>query len=155
MTTTGVLAGDWLLDAALAPAVDGDAIRPLYDAAARGELALPFCSVCDLPLELEQDVCDGCGAQHQTWRVVAPEGVVHSCTTMHRHEPGLVLIDRAYPIVDVELRSGHRLIMTTCQPDCTAPAIGTPVRVAFRQLGAVHLPAIDNNDSTTELRDPT
>jgi uncharacterized OB-fold protein len=145
---------DWLLSAELAPDVEDDPLRPLYDAAARGELALPFCASCGLALELEQYVCDGCGGQQRDWRVVAPEGVVHSCTVMRRREPGLVLTDAPYPVVDVELASGHRLIMTTVHPDPTAAAIGTAVRVAFRRLGAVHIPAVANSASTTELGEP-
>ncbi|HKI42498.1 MAG TPA: OB-fold domain-containing protein [Mycobacterium sp.] len=140
---------DWLLGAELAPDVDNDPLRPLYDAAARGELALPFCASCKLTLELEQYVCDGCGGQQRDWWVVAPEGVVHSSTVMHRREPGLVLTDAPYPVVDVELASGHRLIMTTLHPDPTAPAIGTAVRVAFRRLGVVHIPAVTNSANTT------
>jgi uncharacterized OB-fold protein len=136
---------DWLLSPELVPAIEGDALRPLYDAAARGELALPCCGSCDLPLELEQDVCDGCGAADRTWRVIEPVGVVHSSTMMHRLEPGLVRSESPYPIVDVELSSGHRLIMTTLRPASALPPIDAPVRVSFRRLGDVHLPAIDNS----------
>lgn len=142
---------DWLLSAELASEVEHDPLRPLYDAAARGELALPFCASCKLTLELEQFVCDGCGGQQPDWRVVAPEGVVHSSTVMHRREPGLVLTDAPYPVVDVELASGHRLIMTTLHPEPDAPAIGSAVRVAFRRLGTVHIPAVTNSADTTEL----
>lgn len=153
MSSVNVMS-DWLLSAELAPNVENDPLRPLYDAAARGELALPFCASCTLTLELEQYVCDGCGAQQPDWRVVAPEGVVHSSTVMHRREPGLVLTDAPYPLVDVELTSGHRLIMTTLHPDPTAPAIGTAVQVAFRRLGVVHIPAMANSADTTELGEP-
>ena len=149
MSTMNVMS-DWLLSAELAPDVENDPLRPIYDAAARGELALPFCASCKLTLELEQYVCDGCGGQQRDWRVVVPEGVVHSWTVVHRREPGLVLTDAPYPVVDVELASGHRLIMTTLHPDPDAPAIGTAVRVAFRRLGMVHIPAVTNSADTTE-----
>ncbi|MCW2652756.1 MAG: hypothetical protein JWR32_3732 [Mycobacterium sp.] len=138
---------DWLLDPALAPDVVADPIRPLYDAAARGKLALPFCQRCDLPLELEQAVCDSCGGLLRRWRAVQPRGVVHSATTMHRREPGLVCAERSYPIVDVELSSGHRLMMTTALPADSAPALGTTVRVGFRRLGNAVIPAIDNSEA--------
>jgi uncharacterized OB-fold protein len=134
---------DWLLDPVLAPAVDGDAIRPLYDAAARGELALPFCACCELALELEQQVCDGCGGTERQWREVERRGVVHAATLMHRREPGLVRAGDPYPIVDVELSSGHRIVMTTTESRGSAPRIGTRLRVGFRRLGDVVIPAID------------
>jgi uncharacterized protein len=141
MTATAV--GDWLLDGALAPAADDGTLAPLYRAATRNELALPFCVACALPLELDQQVCDNCGDDKRDWRTVDPRGTVHAATLMHRREPGLVHAVAPYPIVDVELTSGHRMVMTTVQPTDTAPAIGTAVRIGFRRLGDVVLPAID------------
>ena len=141
MTATAV--EDWLLDGALAPAADDDMLAPLYRAASRNELALPFCAACALPLELEQEVCDGCGHTERDWRTVDSRGTVHAATLMHRREPGLVHTKAPYPIVDVELASGHRMVMTTVQPAVTAPLIGAAVRIGFRRLGDVAIPAID------------
>jgi uncharacterized OB-fold protein len=141
MTATAV--EDWLLDRALAPTADDDLLAPLYRAASRGELALPFCAACALTLELDQEICDSCGSPEHDWRTVDLSGTVHSATLMHRSEPGLVHGEAPYPIVDVELSSGHRMIMTTVQPAGTAPAIGTAVRIGFRHLGDVAIPAID------------
>jgi uncharacterized OB-fold protein len=142
MTSTTL--ADWLLDSALAPEPEHDALAPLYRAATRGELALPFCAACAQPLELDQEVCDACGETEHDWRTVQLRGSVHAATLMHRREPGLVHAAAPYPIVDVELESGHRLVMTTAQPAHVAPAIGAPVRVGFRRLGEVAIPAIDN-----------
>jgi uncharacterized protein len=141
MTATAV--EDWLLDNVLAPTADDDVLAPLYRAAARNELAMPFCAACTLPLELDQEVCDSCGSTECDWRTVDPSGLVHAATLMHRREPGLVHGAAPYPIVDVELSSGHRMIMTTVQPADTAPPIGTAVRIGFRHLGDVAIPAID------------
>jgi uncharacterized OB-fold protein len=141
MTTTAV--EDWLLDSGLAPDADDDMLAPLYRAASRNELALPFCAACALPLELDQQVCDNCGNDEHDWRTVALRGTVHAATLMHRREPGLVHAVAPYPIVDVELTSGHRMVMTTVQPTDAAPPIGTAVRIGFRRLGDVVLPAID------------
>jgi uncharacterized protein len=141
MTATAV--EDWLLDSALAPTADDDMLAPLYRAAADSELVMPFCAACALPLELDQEVCDGCGRVERAWRTVDPHGIVHAATLMHRREPGLVRGGVPYPIVDVELTSGHRMVMTTVQPADTAPPIGTAVRIGFRRLGDVAIPAID------------
>ncbi|WP_238963399.1 OB-fold domain-containing protein [Mycobacterium paraintracellulare] len=141
MTATAV--EDWLLDSALAPAADDDMLAPLYRAAARNELALPFCEACALPLELDQEVCDQCGNAEKDWRTVDLRGTVHAATLMHRGEAGLVHGLVPYPIVDVELTSGHRIVMTTVQPADTAPPIGTTVHIGFRHLGDVAIPAID------------
>jgi uncharacterized OB-fold protein len=141
MTATAV--EDWLLDSALAPTAGDDVLAPLYRAASRNELVMPFCAACALPLELDQEVCDGCGNAESDWRTVALRGTVHTATLMHRCEPGLVRGVMPYPIVDVELTSGHRMVMTTVRPADTAPPIGAAVRIGFRRLGDVAIPAID------------
>jgi uncharacterized protein len=141
MTATAL--EDWLLDRALAPEPEHDALAPLYRAAGRNELALPFCAACVQPLELDQEVCDHCGGTEHDWRTVELRGTVHAATLMHRREPGLVHAQAPYPIVDVELDSGHRIVMTTTQPADTAPQIGVKVRIGFRRLGGVAIPAID------------
>ena len=134
---------DWLLDGSVAPDSEDAVLAPLYQAAARSELALPFCAGCSWPLELDQEVCDQCGADVIAWRTVEPNGTVHTATLMHRRERGLVHASDPYPIVDVELTSGHRLIVTTVHPSTVAPAIGATVRIGFRRLGDVSIPAID------------
>lgn len=140
---TTVLTPDWLLADSLAPTVTDDLLGPLYAAGGRGELALPFCGACALPLDLDQQVCDGCGTAEVCWRPVDRTGTVHSATVMHRAEPGLVVASDPYPILDVELTSGHRLIMTTrARPDAV-PRIGDRVTVAFRQVGGVPIPSVD------------
>jgi uncharacterized protein len=142
MTATAL--EDWLLDPALAPEPENDPLAPLYRAAGRSELALPFCAACNQLLELDQEVCDHCGGTERDWRTVELRGTVHTSTLMHRREPGLVHAQAPYPIVDVEMASGHRIVMTTTRPADTAPEIGAPVRIGFRRLGDVAIPAIDS-----------
>ncbi len=143
--------GDWLVDDSLAPATDGT-LAPLYAAAARGELALPHCPACGQPLELEQLRCESCGAIGASWRGVEPTGTVHSVTTVHRREPGLIRATAPYHIVDVELTSGHRLLMTTDVPTPRPPAIGDPARIVFRRVGGVAVPALATRSSPQEVR---
>jgi uncharacterized OB-fold protein len=140
--------GDWLVAPELAPDPADPVMAPVYEAAARGALALPFCAACDTPLELEQYVCDACGASAEIrtagreWRDVPLAGTVHTGTLVHRREPGLIVATAPYPVIDVELTSGHRLVLTTATPSGTAPDIGAPVEIAFRTVGAVTLPAV-------------
>lgn len=138
---TSVLTSDWLLADSLAPEVTDDLLAPLYAAALRGELVLPSCDACGAALDLDQQVCDGCGAADVAWLPVERMGTVHSLTVMHRREPGLVVATDPYPILDVELTSGHRLIMTTHVRSETVPRIGDPVTVVFRDLGGVSIPS--------------
>jgi uncharacterized OB-fold protein len=120
---TAMTVADWLLDSALAPGPEHDALAPLYQATSRHKLALPFCKKCAQPLELDQEVCDDCGGTEHDWRTVELRGIVHAATLMHRREPGLVHAEGPYPIIDVEMASGHRLVMTTAQPADTSPTI--------------------------------
>ncbi len=130
---------DWLLAPELAPD-PSDVLAPLYAAADRGELHLPRCAACDLALELEQRVCDGCGAAEVAWRRAEQAGTVHAVTVVHRLEPGLVRTDRPYPVADVELAGGHRLVLAPLSPDIAPPAVGDRVAVGFRRLGEVAVP---------------
>jgi uncharacterized OB-fold protein len=142
MTSTRTIT-DWLLTADLAPSTT-DALAPLYAAAAEGVLRLPQCGVCGLALELEQQICDGCGSARVVWTEAEPFGTVHSATVVHRREPGLVLAVDPYPVADIELASGHRLVLTSLRPTEHAPAIGAPVSIGFRLLGDVVVPAFDH-----------
>jgi uncharacterized protein len=140
--------GDWLVAPELAPNATDPVMAPVYEAAARGALALPFCAACGTPLELEQYVCDACGTNAEIgtagreWRDVPLAGTVHAATLVHRREPGLIVAGEPYPVIDVELASGHRLVLTTATPSGQAPDIGAPVEIAFRPVGAVTLPAV-------------
>jgi uncharacterized protein len=143
---------DWLVVASLTPITDGE-LAPFYAAAARGELVMPFCGVCEwAALELEQTTCDSCGAQDVQWRTIEPRGIVHSATTVHRLEPGLVLTTEPYQIIDVEFASTHRLLMTTAEPTTDPFLIDTPVLVGFRTVGGVAVPAVSGLD--TSVSDP-
>jgi uncharacterized protein len=141
-------AGDWLVGPDLAPDVADPVMAPLYEAAARGALALPFCAACETPLELEEYVCDACGASAEIgtagreWRDVPLAGTVHTATLVHRREPVLIVATGPYPVIDVELTSGHRLVLTTVTPTEQAPDIGAAVEIAFRAIGDVSLPAV-------------
>jgi uncharacterized OB-fold protein len=135
-------AADWLVAPELAPDPADPDLAPLYAAAARQVLEMPFCGKCGIPLELEQSVCDSCGAASRQWREVLRAGTVHAATLVHRREPGLIVAATPYPVIDVELASGHRLVLTTTQACPHAPAIGAPVEIAFRTVGAVAVPAV-------------
>jgi len=131
---------DWLIPDELAPSTSGS-MGPLYEAAHEGRLAMPFCDECGLVLEVEQVTCDRCGGKPR-WRDVEPAGHVHSCTAVHRREPGLVLAEEPYQVLDIELSTGHRLVMTTQVAPGHQYRIGERVTIGFRRVGGVALPAV-------------
>ena len=132
---------DWLVDDSLAPHTDGT-LAPMYAAATAGRLVMPHCGACGQPLELEQLRCDACGADGLAWLTVDAYGTIHSVTTVHRREPGLIAATEPYVVVDVELASGHRLVMTTDRPTATSPQIGAPARIVFRDVAGVPVPSL-------------
>jgi uncharacterized protein len=86
---------------------------------------------------------------------VERRGIVHAATLVHRREPGLILVDEPYPVLDVEVTSGHRIVMTTRSPASQLPDLGSPVTIGFRRVGAAfvpaaELPAADSSVSATE-----
>jgi uncharacterized OB-fold protein len=134
--------GDWLVAPGLAPDPADRDLAPLYAAAARGVLAMPFCGGCGIPLELEQSACDACGTAGPRWREVARSGTVHAATLVHRREPGLIVADGPYPVLDVELASGHRIVLTTTRACPRPPEIGACAEIGFRRVGGVAVPAV-------------
>lgn len=135
---------DWLVADALTPQTQG-VLAPLYQAASRGELALPICAACATTFELDQGRCDVCGAGDIAWPLVDPVGAVHSVTTVHRREPGLIVATQPYHVIDVELTSGHRLLMTTVTPAAHPPTIGDVAYIEFRSVGGVAVPAFSSS----------
>jgi uncharacterized protein len=133
---------DWLVAPELAPDPADRDLAPLYAAAARGVLAMPFCGCCGIPLELEQSACDACGMVGPRWREVARSGTVHAVTVVHRREAGLIVADGPYPVLDIELESGHRIVLTTTRACPRPPEIGASVEIGFRRVGGVALPAV-------------
>ncbi len=144
---------DWLVAESLRPITEGE-LAPFYDASAHGRLSMPFCAACvSTPLELDQTACDVCASQAIVWRDVALHGIVHTATTVHRLEPGLVLASEPYHVVDVDLQSGHRLLMTTTAATSICPLIGSAVTIGFRCVGGVSVPAVNvpADESTTDV----
>jgi uncharacterized OB-fold protein len=133
---------DWLVAPGLAPDPADRDLAPLYAAAAREVLAMPFCGGCGIPLELEQSACDACGTAGPQWREVARSGTVHAATVVHRREAGLIVADGPYPVLDVELASGHRIVLTTTRACQRPPGIGARAEIGFRRVGGVAVPAV-------------
>jgi uncharacterized OB-fold protein len=110
--------------------------RPFFEAAARGELRVPRCSVCRRFEWYPVERCGACGSE-LAWEAVSGRGTVFSFAVVRRP-----LVREFAPLVPfatgiVTLAEDARLRLVTRFVDCDPDAlrIDLPVRAVFRPLG--------------------
>ena len=134
---------DWLLHDSAAPS-DVAPLTQYLAGSAEGKLVLPFCTACKHPLDLDQLHCDECAHQERVWQEVEPAGRVTVAILMNRVDARYVKQEAAYPVVEVSLNSGHRIIVSTSTVADAPIASGTEVRLEFVQVGTQNIPRINN-----------
>ncbi len=118
------------------PDLSDDDTRPFWDAAQRGELAVPRCDACGRWCWFPRTTCRGCGATSLTWTAVSGRGSLYSWAVVrHAFLPafadkvpfvsGLVALDE-----DPAVRIVTNLV--DCEPDELVP--DSAVEVTFRPL---------------------
>ena len=107
---------------------------PFWEACARGELALPFCTACADFFFYPRAVCPRCGSRDIEWRRASGRGRLHTFCIQHQ-TPLPDFRDRT-PFVTaiVELEEGPRMmtLLVDVEPDPAAIRCDMPVEVAFR-----------------------
>jgi len=102
---------------------------PYWDAAARGELALPRCDDCARLALPPEPVCPHCGSTAPAYRYeqLSGRGVIRSWTVVRR---SFLAEDVPFTLVDVELaeQSDLRTIGRLLGGE---PSVGAPVTAAF------------------------
>ena len=63
---------------------------------------------------------------------------------MNRVDARYVKQEAAYPVIEVSLNSGHRIIVSTSTVADAPIASGTEVRLEFVQVGTQYIPRIIN-----------
>jgi len=134
---------DWLLHDSAAPS-DVAPLTQYLAGSSEGKLVLPFCVACKHPLDLDQIHCDECAHQERVWQEVEPAGRVTVAIMMNRVDARYVKQEAAYPVVEVSLNSGHRIIVSTSTVAEAPIASGTEVRLEFVQVGTQYIPRIIN-----------
>lgn len=132
---------DWLMDPAARPSGEPP-LEEFLEAAAAGSLSMPFCSLCDRPLDIDQVRCEGCCEGRPTWRQVDLTGRVLAAIEMHRFEKSLVRSTAPYQLVEVELVSGHRLIVSTDEPTSRKYQAGDAIDLGLVEVGGQNVPRI-------------
>jgi uncharacterized OB-fold protein len=138
-----VIAADWLLLDSAAPSAE-EPLTKFLAGTADGELVLPFCG-SGHPLDLDQLECEreGCPGGPRQWREVSRTGTVIASIVMHRLEKSFIAATAPYPVLEVELDSGHRLYVSTDRHTRSVvfPA-GEIVDIAFVRVGETSIPRI-------------
>jgi len=118
------------------PDTDAPQTRPFWEAAARGELALPRCDACSQLNWYPPERCRACNADALSWTPVSGRGALFSWSVVERawvkafasHAPyatGLVALDE-----DPAVRIVTRIV--DCEP--AALRMEMPLRAVFRPL---------------------
>lgn len=133
-----------LADGRHAPRVTADN-RAYWEAAAAGELQLPWCLDCGMVFAPFGPVCPRCLSDRLEWRPAGGGGVVTSYVVFHH--PYLEAFEdrRPYTVALVELDEGPRLLANLLDNDLGDAApdsveVGARVHVCFEQVGDVALP---------------
>jgi uncharacterized OB-fold protein len=119
--------------------VPDEASQPFFDAAARGELLIKHCAVCNRYLAPQSEFCDRCLTSAIEWRTASGRGTVYSFIINHQvGHPGFASI-APYNVIVVELEEGPRLNSNYLGPN-EELAVDMPVRVVFEPVGGVVVP---------------
>ncbi len=118
------------------PDPDFEPTRGFWEAAARGELAVPRCAACGQWNWYPRESCRDCGGRELPWTAVSGRGTLFSWAVVRRalvkpfadplpFATGLVALDE-----DPAVRMVTRLV--DCEPELLR--IDMPMRVVFRPL---------------------
>jgi uncharacterized OB-fold protein len=104
-----------------------------FKAAARGALAIQFCTRCDEPVHLPRPRCPSCGCVDLAWREVSPAGRIYSWTVVrHQVHPAFAV---PYTVVLVALTDHPEVRLVGHLSGDAELRIGQPVRVRIDQFG--------------------
>jgi uncharacterized OB-fold protein len=115
----------------LLPDVENPVLRPHWEAAARGELAIPFCASCGAaqwPVRTNCLVCHGFDVE---WRPIEPRGTLFSYFVAHKALHPSLEDEVPYAAAVVTLEGGVKMLGRLVGLDFDDIRIGMPVRARF------------------------
>jgi uncharacterized OB-fold protein len=119
------------------PDLDNPVLAPFWQAAARGEFALPRCQACGAFDWYPKRQCRQCSGRDIGWTVLSGRATLYSWAVVKRalHKPLAPIAPYVSAIVVIDEDRLTRLVtrLIDCEPD--ALRIGMPVRVRFADLG--------------------
>lgn len=119
--------------------------RPFWEAAARGELAIPRCRACRAFVWYPRERCPACRATDLAWEPLSGRGTLFSYTVV-RHafvKPFAAFVPYATGLVALAEDPSLRLATLLVDCDPASLRLDGPVRVVFRELpwAGAHVPA--------------
>jgi len=112
------------------PRVTGDN-RPFWEAAARGELHLPYCEACERAYWPPSPLCPHCFADAVGWRWASGRGTVSSFVVVHQRWFPAFAGEIPYNVAQVELEEGPRLTASLIEIANDAIEVGMAVEAVF------------------------
>lgn len=114
--------------------------RPFWEASAERRLLLQRCRGCGRCQFYPRGHCTGCWGDDLEWIESTGRGTVHSFTVIHRTREAGFAGDVPYVFALIDLEDGVRLSGNITGVAADGVAIGSPVRLVFRQRGGLTLP---------------
>ena len=115
----------------LLPDVQNPLLSHHWEAAARGELAIPFCASCGAAQWPLRPNCLACHAFDVEWRPIAREGTLFSYFVAHKALHPSLEHEVPYTCAVVTLSAGVRMLGRLVGIDPLDIRLGMPVRARF------------------------
>jgi hypothetical protein len=126
------------------PERDFAGARPFWEAAARGELAIPRCAACRAYVWYPRERCPACGGEALPWETVSGRGTLWAFTIVRQAlaPPFAPLVPYATGLVALAEDPAVRLATLFVDCDPGSLRVDQPVRVVFRPLPFPGEPAV-------------
>ena len=109
-------------------------LRLFFEAARRGELVVQRCGGCGRHRFPPRPICSECLGRDAEWVRVSGRGTIFSYNVMHQvYHPGFAA-EVPYPVVQVELEEGARIVSNLVDCPRDRIEIGLPVEVVFARI---------------------
>lgn len=117
--------------------------KPFWDGCAAGVLRYQSCARCGAVQFIPRSLCAHCQADRLDWHDSAGFGKVLTHTTVYRAPTPAFREEAPYVIALVDMDEGFRLMANVAGGAAAPVAIGSRVRIGFRQVEGVALPHVE------------
>jgi uncharacterized OB-fold protein len=114
--------------------------KPFWEGCAAGVLRYQSCARCGTVQFIPRSFCAQCQGDALTWHDCAGYGKVLSHTTVFRAPTQAFREEVPYVIALIDMDEGFRLMANVAGGAAAPVAIGTRVRIVFREVEGVALP---------------